>query len=66
MNHIDSGKIIGSVFLDLRKAFDLIDHEILLYKLSLYRFSTDTIQFFKSYLSNRQQLVKRQQQLFRT
>jgi len=66
MNHIDSGKINCSVFLDLRKAFDLIDHEILLYKLSLYRFSTDTIQFFKSYLSNRQQLVKRQQQLFRT
>ena len=66
MNDIDSGKIIGSVFLDLRKAFDLIDHKIILYKLSLYRFFTDTIQFFRSYLSNRQQLVKRQQQLFRT
>ena len=40
MNDIDSGKIIGSVLLDLRKAFDLVDHEILLHKLSLYRFST--------------------------
>ena len=58
MNDIDSGKIIGSVFLDLRKAFDLLDHENLLHKLSLYRFSTNTIQFFRSYLSNRQQLVK--------
>ena len=58
MNDIDSGKIIGSVFLDLRKAFDLVDHEILPHKLSLYRFSTNTIQFFRSYLSNRQQLVK--------
>ena len=44
--------------LDFRKAFDLVDHEILLHKLSLYRFSTNTIQFFRSYLSNRQQLVK--------
>jgi len=58
MNDIDSGKIIGSVFLDLKKAFDLVDHEILLHKLSLYRCSTNTIQFFRSYLSNRQQLVK--------
>ena len=58
MNDIDSGKIIGSVFLDLRKAFDLVHHEILQHKLSLYRFSTNTIQFFRSYLSNRQQLVK--------
>jgi len=49
MNDIDSGKIIGSVFLDLRKAFDLVDHEIPLNKLSLYRFSTYTIQFFRSY-----------------
>jgi len=55
MNDIDSGKIIGSVLLDLRKAFDLVDHEILLHKLSLYKFSTNTIQFFRSYLSNRQQ-----------
>ena len=58
MNDIDSGKIIGSVFLDLRQAFDLVDHEILLHKLSFYRFSTNAIQFFRSYLSNRQQLVK--------
>ena len=46
------------MFLDLRKAFDLVGHEILLHKLSLYRFSTKTIQLFRSYLSNRQQLVK--------
>ena len=57
-NDIDSGKIISSVFLDLRKAFDLVDHEVLLHKLSLYIFSTNTMQLFRSYLSNRQQLVK--------
>ena len=55
MNDIDSCNIIGSVFLDFRKAFDLVDHEILLHKFSLYRFSTNTIQIFRSYLSNRQQ-----------
>jgi len=58
MNDIDSGKIIGSVFLDLRQASDLVDHEMLLHPLSLYRFSTNTIQLFRSYLSNQQQLVK--------
>ena len=40
-NDIDSGKIISSVFLDLRKAFDLVDHEVLLHLLSLYIFSTN-------------------------
>lgn len=50
---IDSGKIVGAVFLDLRKAFDLVDHEILLHKLNLYHFSENSIKFFKSYLSNR-------------
>jgi len=49
MNDIDSGTIIRSVFLDLQKAFDLVDHDILLHTLSLYRFSTNIIQFFRSY-----------------
>ena len=55
---IDSGKLVGAVFLDLRKAFDLVNHDILLNKLKLYHFSENTIKFFKSYLSGRQQLVE--------
>jgi hypothetical protein len=29
LKDVDSGKIIGTVFLDLKKAFDLVDHKIL-------------------------------------
>lgn len=53
LKDVDSGKIIGTVFLDLKKAFDLVDHEILLHKLKLYHFSENAVKFFKSYLSNR-------------
>ena len=48
---IDTGKIIGSVFVDLKKAFDLVDHEILLHKLKLHNFSTKSLAMFKSYLT---------------
>ena len=58
IKEIDSGKLVGTVFLDLRKAFDLVDHEILIYKLKLYHFSEQSINLFKSYLTNRQQMVK--------
>ena len=39
LKEIDSGKINGSVFVYLKKAFDLVDHEILLHKLRLHHFS---------------------------
>jgi len=35
-----------------------VDHEILLYKMKLYNFSENTRVFFKSYLTNRTQLVQ--------
>jgi hypothetical protein len=58
LKDIDSGKMIGSVFLDLRKAFDLVDHKILLKKLELYHFSQHSIKLFSSYLNDRKQIVK--------
>ena len=47
--------MIGALFLDFRKAFDLVDHSILLKKLSIYKFSSSALKWFKSYLSDRQQ-----------
>ena len=54
---IDSGKIPLSVFLDLSKAFDTLDHSILLQKIKFYGVSGTSLQWFTSYLVNRQQLV---------
>ena len=48
----------GMVVIDYRKAFDMIDHTLLLKKLEVYELSTETLQWFTSYLRNRRQLVK--------
>ena len=58
MECIDNGDMIGALFLDFRKAFDLVDHSILMKKLSIYKFSPSTLQWFNSYLSNRQQVIE--------
>ena len=54
---LNSNQIVGTVFLDLSKAFDLVNHEILINKLIAYKFNESTISWFKSYLSNKFQQV---------
>ena len=46
---------IGAMFMDLSKAFDMLNHELPLAKLNAYRFSENAIAYIKSYLSNRYQ-----------
>lgn len=47
---IDKGEIVGAVFLDLKKAFDTLNHDILIHKLSNFNFTPLALQWFKSYL----------------
>ncbi len=54
---INQGNIVGTVFLDLSKAFDLVNHEILVDKLHKYQFCQHTLMWFRSYLSGRTQNV---------
>ena len=54
---IDDGDITGAVFLDLAKAFDLLNHELLLQKLQKYQFSFTSLLWFSSYLTERHQIV---------
>ena len=53
--NIDNGFLNGVVFIGLKKAFDTIDHEIILRKLSYFGADQATIKWFQSYLSDRTQ-----------
>ena len=50
--------IVGSIFFDLEKAFDTIDHSLLLTKLPHYGISGKSELLIKSYLTNRFQRIQ--------
>ena len=52
------------VLIDIQKAFDTLDREILLQKLEVIKFSKSTTKWFKSYLSERIFLINIENQLF--
>ena len=53
--NIDRGLLNVVIFIDLRKAFDTIDHEKILKKLTKYGVDQDALKWFKTYLTNRMQ-----------
>ena len=54
----DKGLITTAMFLDLRKAFDVIDHSLLLQKLKANGISGAEHAWFRSFLANRNQFVQ--------
>ena len=53
--NMDNGNLSAVVFLDIRKAFDTVDHTILLQKLDCYGIQGDSVKLLVSYLTDRMQ-----------
>ena len=56
-NSLDNRKFGCGIFIDLQKAFDTVNHHILLMKLEHYGIRGTTLNWFESYLSDRKQCV---------
>ena len=54
---LDKGEYVGVIFMDLSKAFDTTNHDLLLAKLKAYQFSHNTLAFMLSYLKTRSHRV---------
>ena len=57
-NGLDLSKLVGCVIIDLKKAFDTVDHHILCKKLELYGVQQRELSWFRSYLSSRKQICR--------
>ena len=55
---MDQGKFAGSLLTDLSKAFDCLNHELLIAKLEAYGFGNESLAYIYSYLSDRKQRTK--------
>ena len=58
VSHMFQSEIVGVLYIDFCKAFDLVDHSLLLEKMKIYKFNEDSLAWFASYLSGRKQCVK--------
>ena len=57
LDSMDNGLVTGAVFLDLSKAFDTVKHQLLLKKLGSLGLDNNSMDWFKSYLSDCEQVV---------
>ena len=58
LERMDKQEMTGAVFIDLKKAFDLVDHKCLLHKLEHYGVRGPSYNWFLNYLCTRSQRVK--------
>ena len=56
--NLDKGQYTSVTFIDLKKAFDTVDHQILIRKLCVYGVAGKELNWFRSYLQNREQCCK--------
>ena len=52
---LDKDKSVGTIFMDLSKAIDILNHDLLIAKLEAYGFSENSLNYIQSYLRNRLQ-----------
>ncbi len=57
-HNMEMGNLTGVLFLDLKKAFDTVNHEILLHKLCKYGMSPNVVDWFRNYLTGHIQNTK--------
>ena len=57
-NAFGNNNFVLGVFIDLSKAFDTVDHNIILEKLSMYGVKGNNLTWFHSYLSDRKQYIE--------
>ena len=55
---IDNGRYTAMIFIDLKKAFDKVDHQIILDKMQFYGITGHVHNWFSSYLDNRKQYCR--------
>ena len=55
IDEMKNGELVAGIYMDLSKAFDTVDHKILLHKCEHYGIRGQALGWLKSYLSNRMQ-----------
>ena len=57
-NELNNKKCVDIIYIDFAKAFDVVSHEKLLFKLKSYGISNKIIKWFYNFLSNRSQITR--------